>query len=58
MTSKTKKIIAAILSGLATTVGLLGAGDAHILDPQVASMITAVISAILLAGTPLATKQG
>lgn len=56
MTTTQKKWIAGILSGIATVIATLGASDAGIIDPKIASTILAIINAILLTGTPMATK--
>lgn len=57
MNPKTKTIIGAILAGIITAVGTLGAGEAKVIDPQLASTITAVISAILAGGMFVPAKK-
>ena len=57
MTPFSKKVIAAVLAGVATVIATLGASEAGIIDPKIASTLLAIINAILLAGTPLKTKN-
>lgn len=56
MTPTIKKIIGAIMAGVATTIAALGAGEAGLIDPKVAATILAVINAILTGGMFVPTK--
>jgi hypothetical protein len=56
MTPTTKKIIGAILGGIVTAIGTLGAGEAKVIDAQLANTIIAIISAILTGGMFVPTK--
>lgn len=57
MTTKTKAVIGALLAGIATTFGLLGAGEAEVISSQTAATITTVLNAILGAGIFLPAKK-